>query len=70
MIRACICTCIIEHEYVNNCVFISSAGVGRTGTLLTIDVQIQKAEHEGELNPHSYVRSMRENRNHMVQTEV
>lgn len=53
-----------------NLEYFFSAGVGRTGTLLTIDVHIQRAEHEGELNPYAYVCSMRENRNHMVQTEV
>ena len=47
-----------------------SAGVGRTGTLITIDAEMQRAEHERELNPYQFVRQMRENRNHMVQTEV
>ena len=47
-----------------------SAGVGRTGTFVTIDTEMQRAKHEGTLNPYSYVRSMRGNRNHMVQTEV
>ena len=47
-----------------------SAGVGRTGTLVSIDVEMQRAEHEQEVNPYSFVRNMREDRNHMVQTEV
>lgn len=54
--------------YNNNNFF--SAGVGRTGTFITIDSEMQRAEHEGELNPYQFVRQMRENRNHMVQTEV
>ena len=44
--------------------------MGRTGTLVTIDVEMQRLEHEGEVNPYQVVMSMRENRNHMVQTEV
>ena len=50
--------------------FCDSAGVGRTGTLLTIDVQMQRANNEMTVNPYTYVARMRENRNHMVQTEV
>ena len=52
------------------CFFCDSAGVGRTGTLLTIDVQMQRANNEMTVNPFTYVSRMRENRNHMVQTEV
>ena len=48
----------------------SSAGVGRTGTYLTIDVELQRARREKLVNPFSYVTAMRENRNLMVQTEV
>ena len=51
-------------------IFHNSAGVGRTGTLLTIDVQMQRANNEMTVNPYTYVSRMRENRNHMVQTEV
>ena len=47
-----------------------SAGVGRTGTFVTIDTEMQRAQHEGVLNPYSYVRTIRKDRNHMVQTEV
>jgi netrin-G3 ligand len=46
-----------------------SAGVGRTGTLMTIDVEMQRLENEAEVNPFQFVMSMRQDRNHMVQTE-
>ena len=47
-----------------------SAGVGRTGTLITIDVELQRAQHDGAIDPFNFVLQMRNARNHMVQTEV
>lgn len=47
-----------------------SAGVGRTGTLVTVDVELQRAQKEGMVDPFNYVLQMRQQRNHMVQTEV
>ena len=47
-----------------------SAGVGRTGTLITIDVELQRAEQERVVDPFNFVLHMRNERNHMVQTEV
>ena len=48
----------------------SSAGVGRTGTLIAIDVELQRAMKEGVVNSFNYVTKLREQRNNMVQTEV
>ena len=50
--------------------FPCSAGVGRTGTFITIDVEMQRFFEKGVVNPQEFVVSMRKNRNHMVQTEV
>ena len=47
-----------------------SAGVGRTGTFIAIDVMLQKMAKEEELNIQEFVCQMRAQRNHMVQTNV
>ena len=47
-----------------------SAGVGRTGTLIGLDVELQRATREGVVDPYNFVLHMRDQRNLMVQTEV
>ncbi|XP_069313039.1 receptor-type tyrosine-protein phosphatase H [Eulemur rufifrons] len=47
-----------------------SAGVGRTGTLIALDVLLRQLECEGLVGPFSFVRKMRESRPWMVQTEA
>ncbi|XP_057566909.1 receptor-type tyrosine-protein phosphatase H [Hippopotamus amphibius kiboko] len=47
-----------------------SAGVGRTGTLIALDVLLRQLECEGFIGPFSYVKKMRESRPLMVQTEA
>ena len=47
-----------------------SAGVGRTGSLIAIDVELQRAQKEGVLDPFNFLHKLRDQRNHMVQTEV
>ncbi|KAL2762764.1 receptor-type tyrosine-protein phosphatase H isoform 2 precursor, partial [Daubentonia madagascariensis] len=47
-----------------------SAGVGRTGTLIALDVLLRQLECKGLVGPFSFVRKMRESRPLMVQTEA
>ncbi|XP_006901943.1 PREDICTED: receptor-type tyrosine-protein phosphatase H [Elephantulus edwardii] len=46
-----------------------SAGVGRTGTLIALDVLLRQLETEGVVGPFSFVKKMRASRPLMVQTE-
>ena len=48
----------------------SSAGVGRTGTFIGLDVELQRASRESVVDPYNFVLHMRDQRNLMVQTEV
>ena len=48
----------------------ASAGVGRTGTFIVIDAQLQSAANENVVDVYNYVTKIREQRNFMVQTEV
>ena len=47
-----------------------SAGVGRTGTFITLDTMLQRMEDGQDLNVHEFVKQMRTKRVLMVQTEV
>lgn len=47
-----------------------SAGVGRTGTIIALDVLLQQLEREGAVGINGFVHQMRLSRPHMVQTEV
>ncbi|XP_072050190.1 uncharacterized protein [Amphiura filiformis] len=46
-----------------------SAGVGRTGTFITIDSMLKMAKAEGKLDIFNFVCEMRSRRVHMIQTE-
>uniref|UniRef100_A0A8C9XVW4 protein-tyrosine-phosphatase n=1 Tax=Sander lucioperca TaxID=283035 RepID=A0A8C9XVW4_SANLU len=46
-----------------------SAGVGRTGTLIALDVLLQQLEKERAVGIHGFVHKMRLSRPYMVQTE-
>ncbi|PWA21893.1 hypothetical protein CCH79_00015571 [Gambusia affinis] len=45
------------------------AGVGRTGTIIALDVLLQQLQQERAVGINSFVYKMRKHRSHMVQTE-
>ena len=47
-----------------------SAGVGRSGTFITLDSMMLQIKDKGTLNVYSFVKEMREQRTQMVQTSV
>lgn len=47
-----------------------SAGVGRTGTYITLDAMLERMKEEGTINVYEFVRNMRAKRICMVQTQV
>ena len=51
-------------------VYVCSAGVGRTGTFIAIDVEIQRIGNESLVDVHNSVCRLRFYRNFMVQTVV
>ena len=47
-----------------------SAGVGRTGTFITLDSMLQRLNNDNTLNIYEFIADMRSKRVLMVQTEV
>lgn len=47
-----------------------SAGVGRTGTIIALDVLLQQLDSKKEVGVNAFVHKMRLRRPYMVQTEV
>ena len=47
-----------------------SAGVGRTGTLILLDIVMQQMKVEGSLSVHQCLRKLRMQRMKMVQSQV
>lgn len=52
------------------CCFYFSAGVGRTGTIIALDVLLQQLQNQRAVGINAFVHKMRLNRPYMVQTEV
>ena len=55
-----------HSPYVHTC----SAGVGRTGTFITVDAMLERVKQEDDLNIYQFVTAMRTRRTFMVQTMV
>lgn len=49
---------------------LSSAGAGRTGCYIVIDIMLDMAEREGVVDIYNCVKALRSRRINMVQTEV
>ena len=47
-----------------------SAGVGRSGTYITLDTMLQRMPHTNDANVYEFVQNMRKKRVQMVQTQV
>ena len=47
-----------------------SAGVGRTGTFITLDITLEQVNNEGKVDIGGIVTRLRQQRTQMVQTEV
>ena len=47
-----------------------SAGVGRTGTFITLDIALEQVNNEGKVDISGIVTRLRQQRTQMVQTEV
>ena len=47
-----------------------SAGVGRTGTFITIDIALKQVQKEGVVDIYNIIQKLRHQRPYMVQTLV
>lgn len=52
------------------CLCLCSAGAGRTGCFIVIDIMLDMAEREGVVDIYNCVKALRSRRINMVQTEV
>ena len=50
--------------------FYFSAGVGRTGTYITLDTMLERMQHVDNVNVYECVRNLKSRRVFMVQTQV
>lgn len=62
----------VRHGFVSDrpMVVHCSAGVGRTGTYITLDAMLERIKEKDDINVYEFVRNMRAKRVLMVQTQV
>ena len=63
---ACFAFTVLCDFTISSC----SAGVGRTGTFITIDAMMERLKEKDDLNIYQFVTEMRSRRTYMVQTMV
>lgn len=62
-------TATTSLSYVLHCL-VCSAGAGRTGCFIAVDIMLDMAENEGVVDIFNCIRELRSQRVNMVQTEV
>ena len=61
---------ILVSNVFQSCYSICSAGVGRTGTFITLDVMMERLKERKDIDIFEFVSEMRTRRTKMVQTLV
>ena len=65
-----VCTYLFPEGYVLSEFTVSSAGVGRTGTFITLGCMMPMIREQSLVDVYNFVNRMRDSRNRMVQVEV
>ena len=75
--HACVCVCVCACVHCTYIYVVSpisslptSAGVGRTGTLIAVRSLMQMIDDKEKLNVFNFILNMRARRNYLVQSEV
>ena len=83
-VYVCVCVCVYVYVCLCMCVYmcvhvlllslasssLGSAGVGRTGTFIALDILLQHIREYDWVDIFGLACEMRQHRNHMIQTEV
>ena len=78
MVKTCVCSCIMVKACVFTCIMVKaiftcitfSAGIGRTGTYIALDILSQEGQTEQAIDVPRCVRTIRQYRTNLVQTVV